>query len=102
MMLEEASEMEFDLPPEYCRYRDDGCDLADSYLHCPFPKCVYEEDGGRQHWLKKSRDLEVARQFYAEGKGIKELAGETGKLTVELRNDIGQYASPGEGGAIGS
>ena len=73
-MLEQANDMELDLPPEYCRYRDDGCDLADSCLYCPFPKCVYEEQGGRQHWLKRSRDQEIARLFSTGGKGIKELA----------------------------
>ena len=66
--------MELDLPPEYCHYRDDGCDLADSCLNCPFGKCVYEEAGGRQRWLKGLRDEEMTRLFSREGKGVKELA----------------------------
>ncbi len=74
MMSEETNDMALDLPPEYCRYQDDGCDLADSCLNCPFPNCIYEEHGGRQHWLKGLRDREIARLFYGEGKIIKELA----------------------------
>ena len=62
-----------DLPPEYCHYKDEGCDLADSCLNCPFPRCVYDEPGGRQHWLKNWRDGEIVRLF-GEGKGVKELA----------------------------
>ncbi len=44
---ENISESEPDLPPEYCRYRDEGCDLADSCLDCPFPQCIYEQPRGR-------------------------------------------------------
>jgi len=70
---EEPNE-ELDLPPEYYHYRDEGCDLADSCLNCPFPKCVYDEHGGRQRWLKRLRAREMARLFTTGGKGIKELA----------------------------
>ena len=73
-MSEQTNAIGLDLPPEYCHYRDDGCDLADSCLNCPFPKCIYEELGGRQRWLKGLRDKEMARLFSTEEKGIKELA----------------------------
>ncbi len=69
-----GEEIAHDLPPEYCRYRDEGCELAGSCLDCPFPKCVYDEPGGRQHWLKGRRDKEMANLFNSEGKGVKELA----------------------------
>ena len=65
---------ELDLPLEYCHYRDEGCELADSCLSCPLPRCVYDEPGGRQHWLKSLRDREIVRLANSEGKGIKELA----------------------------
>jgi len=71
---EEDPEIELDLPPEYCRYRDEGCDLADSCLNCTFPQCIYELPGGRQRWLKKLRNREIAGLFNSEGKGVKELA----------------------------
>jgi len=71
---EENFEIESDLTPEYCHYRDEGCDLADSCLNCPFPQCIYELPGGRQRWLRKLRDREIARLFNSECKGVKELA----------------------------
>ena len=65
---------EMDLPPEYCHYRDEGCEFADSCLDCPLPKCIYDEPGGRQHWLKGQRDRELVRLLYVEGKGVMEMA----------------------------
>ena len=29
---------QLDLRPEFCHYRDEGCDLAKSCLNCPFGK----------------------------------------------------------------
>ncbi len=74
MELEQANEIELDLPPEYCHYRDDGCELAESCLSCPFPKCIYDEPGGKQRWLKRLRAREMARLFATEGKEVKQLA----------------------------
>jgi hypothetical protein len=65
---------EYDLLPEYCHYRDEGCDLADSCLNCPFPECIYDQPGGKQRWLKRMRDREMTRLYTTEGKGAKELA----------------------------
>ena len=73
-MFEQTKDIELDLPPEYCRYRDEGCELAASCLSCPFPKCIYDQAGGRQRWLKSLRDREIVRLFATEGKEIKELA----------------------------
>ena len=67
------SQVELDLPPEYTRYRDEGCDLANSCLDCPFTRCIYDEPGGKQRWLKRLRAREMARLF-TKGKGVKELA----------------------------
>ena len=76
---------ELDLPPEYSHYRDEGCELATSYLghqshcsECPFPKCIFEEPRGRQRWSKGLRDREIVRQFTTEGRGIKEVAAKFG------------------------
>jgi hypothetical protein len=65
---------ELDLPPENCQYRDNGCELADSCLNCPFPECIYAQPGGKQRWLRSLRDKEVLRLFTAQSKGVKELA----------------------------
>ncbi|HEX74265.1 MAG TPA: hypothetical protein G4N93_03865 [Dehalococcoidia bacterium] len=73
---------ELDLPPEYCHYRDRGCEFADSCLNCPFPRCIYDQPGGKKHWLKKMRNREMARLFINEGKAVKELASMFG---VSLR-----------------
>jgi len=63
-----------DLPPEYCHYQDEGCEFADSCLNCPFENCIYDEPRGKQHYIKRLRDKEIARLFTSKGKGIKELA----------------------------
>ncbi len=70
----ELKDNELDLPPEYCHYRDEGCDFANSCLNCPFPQCIYEQPRGRQRWLKRLREREMIRRFTTEGRGIKELA----------------------------
>jgi len=63
-----------DLPPEFCHYRDEGCEFADSCLDCPFPECIYAQPGGKQQWLRRLRDREVLRLFTKQGKAVKELA----------------------------
>ena len=70
---EEATENEPDLPPEYCHYRDEGCEFADSCLNCPFTQCLYDEPRGKQRWLKELRNKEIARLF-SGGWGMRELA----------------------------
>jgi DNA-binding transcriptional ArsR family regulator len=75
--LDEYSEnpdIEPDLPPEYCHYKDEGCDLAESCLNCPFAECIYDKPGGKQRWLKRLRAGEMVNLFTGEGKGVKELA----------------------------
>ena len=74
LMEEDSIESEPDLPPEYCHYRDEGCELSTSCLNCPLPQCIYDEHGGRQRWLKRFRDKEIARLFGSEGREVKELA----------------------------
>lgn len=63
-----------DLPPEFCQYRDEGCELAGSCLQCPLPRCVYDKPHGRQKVLKRMRDREIVRLFTSGGKSVKELA----------------------------
>ena len=74
MELEPTFDTELDLPPEFCHYKDEGCELAESCLNCPFPGCIYDEHGGKQRLLKRQRDTEIVRLFKKEGKGVKELA----------------------------
>jgi len=74
MGLEQTNDTRLDLPPEYCRYQDEGCEVADSCLNCPLPVCIYDEPGGKQRLVKRQRAREMARLFTNEGKGVKELA----------------------------
>ncbi|MFH1652107.1 MAG: hypothetical protein ABID87_08435 [Chloroflexota bacterium] len=74
MVKEHDPAVETDLPPEYCHYRDEGCELADSCLNCPLAKCVYDEPGGKQRWRKRLRDRDIVRLFSEEKQGVRELA----------------------------
>ena len=71
--LTENPNDEQDLLPEYYHYPDEGCEFAQSCLECPFPRCVYDEPGGKQHFVKDLRNKEILR-LYTDGKEIKELA----------------------------
>ncbi len=62
-----------DFPPEFCHYRDEGCEYAESCLACPFPQCLYDEPRGRQRWLKDLRNKEIKRLF-AGGWKVNELS----------------------------
>ena len=80
--LSDDDDHQADLPPEFCHYHDEGCELATAHLghqssclKCPFPQCIYDERGGRQRCAKRLRDQEIARLFRTEGKRGKELAG---------------------------
>ena len=62
-----------DLPPEYCHYKDEGCEFLDSCLNCPLPQCLYDEPRGKQRWLKELRNRQIER-LYRDGWKISELA----------------------------
>jgi hypothetical protein len=70
---EKVKHDELDLPPEYCRYKDEGCEYAGACLDCPFPQCLYDEPRGRQRWLKELRNREINRLFES-GCKVRELA----------------------------
>lgn len=91
MEVRRDAEIGIDLPPEYCHYQDEGCELADSCLNCPLPKCIFDEPRGRQHWIRSERDKQIVR-LLKEGKGEKELAAifNISRRTVQraLKNSI--------------
>ncbi len=74
MEMESPLDAELDLLPEHCHYRDEGCELADSCLNCPFPECIFEQPGGKRRLLMAQRNGEIARLFEHEKKSVKELA----------------------------
>jgi len=95
-LVNEESVVEPDLPPEFCRYRDEGCELADSCLNCPFPQCIYEQPRGKQRWLKKARDREISRLFKCKGKSVKELAQIFGVSQRTIQRALKRSISSGE------
>jgi hypothetical protein len=56
-----------DLPPEFCTYRDEGCELAAACLECPLPQCVLDLPWGRVRVNKSQRDQEI-RFLYTQAK----------------------------------
>ena len=74
--------------PEYCHYRDEGCELADSCLNCPFAECIYIKQGGKRTWLKEERAAEMARLYTDEGKRIQELAQIFGVSRRTVHRDL--------------
>ena len=83
--LPENHDITQDLLPEQIRYKDEGCDLANSCLNCPYEECIYDKPGGKRHRKKKERSAEMIRLYNEEGKAIKELAAIYGvsKRTVQ-------------------
>lgn|SRR4030042_817717 len=77
-----------DFKPEYCRYRDEGCEYAQACLECPFPQCLYDKPRGRQRWLKRARDREIKRLFNA-GRKVKELAALFGVSQRTIQRALG-------------
>ena len=59
--------------PEYCQYRDEGCELSGSCLQCPYARCIYENPQGKKRLLKALRDEKICAS-YRDGKNPKELA----------------------------
>lgn len=57
---------------EQFEYKDEGCDLFPSCLHCPLPKCRYDEQ--RRQAAKELRNKEMLRLHEMEGLKIEELA----------------------------
>jgi AraC-like DNA-binding protein len=88
---EEDKRHEPDLPPEYCHYKDEGCDFLDSCLNCPLPQCLYDEPRGKQRWLKELRNREIER-LYREGWKIKELAVMLGLSRRTIQRALKSYA----------
>ena len=84
---------EIDLRPELCRYQDEGCELADACLDCPFPRCIYERPHGRQKLMKKARDREIKRLFISKKKSVMELSqifGVTERTIQRVVKDVRQ------------
>jgi len=60
--------------PEDWDYPDRGCELWPSCLNCPFPHCRYDQPGGIHNSVRETRNSEIQRLRYEQGKTIGELA----------------------------
>jgi AraC-like DNA-binding protein len=63
-----------DALPENTEYADNGCDLYPSCLHCPLPRCRYEEPGGAAAMLRSGRDESIVRLATERGLSVDNLA----------------------------
>jgi len=86
---EEARQNDLDLPPEYCHYRDEGCEFATSCLNCPFPQCLYDEPRGRPPYHPRLM-LKVLLYGYASG------ITSSRKLEERLGADVGFMVLAGQ------
>ncbi len=63
-----------DTLPENTNYRDDGCDISSSCLHCPLPVCKFDNPGWMRRARRHRRDESVVQARRDEGLGVAELA----------------------------
>ena len=64
---------EEDLPPEYCTYKDEGCELFPACLECPLPQCALELTWRQVKESKTTRNQEIRRCYIQEKKSVAEL-----------------------------
>jgi len=86
--LPEESGVIQDLLPEHVGYKDEGCDLANSCLNCPYEECIYEKPDGKRHRIKKERSAEMTKLYVEEGKTVKELAEMYGVSTRTVQRAL--------------
>ena len=62
-----------DVLPEHFSYRDNGCEVSQSCLRCPLPKCKHDDPGWLRSYRRAQRDrlLRVRRR---ENASVGELA----------------------------
>ena len=62
-----------DALPEHTSYADTGCDIHESCLTCPLPRCRYDEPGGARKLLSDERDRTILA-LRREGRPISVIA----------------------------
>jgi hypothetical protein len=90
---ENQKDDELDLLPEFCSYKDEGCELAPACLECPFSDCLYEQFRGSLTGAKKLRDQEIVRLHKIEKIAGPELSA---RFHVTLRTVQRILASEGK------
>ena len=69
-----ARKPRLDALPENLEYRDSGCDLYPSCLHCPLPRCRYDDPAGAAGMLRTGRDASILRLAERDGMPVDRLA----------------------------
>jgi len=65
---------EFDIIPDDLNWKDTGCELYQSCLHCPREHCIEDEPRGRQKVRLSRRSLNMIA-LKEQGKSAREIAG---------------------------
>jgi hypothetical protein len=89
-----------DALPEHVRYRDEGCDLFESCLRCPLPRCRYDVPGGVRTLLNRERDREIRRLRRETALSVEEIAARfaVSRRTVFRVLAVHRSQSPAGGG----
>lgn len=73
-MARKRNEPMVDALPEYFSYQDTGCEVSPSCLHCPLPRCKYDDPGWFHRGLLQRRNEEVLRVRVAFGLTVPQLS----------------------------
>jgi hypothetical protein len=63
-----------DAVPEFYRYEDTGCEVSPSCLHCPLPRCKYDDPAWYQKHRRLAKDLKVLTIMQLEDLTVEEAA----------------------------
>ena len=63
-----------DVLPEHYQYRDSGCEVWQSCLSCPLPKCKHDDPGWLRRYRRAQRDRRLLRMRNRENASVGELA----------------------------
>ena len=63
-----------DAVPEFYQYEDTGCEVSPSCLHCPLPRCKYDDPIWYQKHRRLAKDLKVLTIMQLEDLTVEEAA----------------------------
>ena len=63
-----------DVLPEHFPYRDNGCEVSQSCLSCPLPKCKHDDPGWLRSYRRDQRDRRLLSVRRRENATVGELA----------------------------
>ncbi len=71
-----------DAVPEFYQYEDTGCEVSPSCLHCPLPRCKYDDPIWYQKHRRLAKDLKVLTIMQLEDLTVEEAAA---RFSVTVR-----------------